>query len=271
MLKKFTLAFLALGAFGLAFINVDVMSYSAGSPGGRTGAGSDANGPCAPCHASTSTFDNTIISSNIPGDGWRAGMTYQITCTISGSSSDKIGFEMTCDDSGNNKAGTFTSTDNTTQTLGANQSITHTSAGTTASSGNITWTYDWTAPSVGTGCVTFFGAFNETNNNSASSGDNILADTMVVCESVFSGIADVSQNTNLEVFPNPAVDFIKVKTLNGNSIKNWEIISMAGKKVLQGGNLPMSSQINVTALETGIYFLRVTDDTQTNIHKFLKQ
>ena len=63
MIKKFVFAFLALASAGLVFINVDVMSNAGGSPGGRTGAGSDANGPCAPCHASSATFQAGVISS----------------------------------------------------------------------------------------------------------------------------------------------------------------------------------------------------------------
>jgi len=52
-------------------------------------------------------------------------------------------------------------------------------SGETIGSGNISWSFDWIAPTAGTGDITFYGAFNSTNSNSSTSGDEIYTTSFV--------------------------------------------------------------------------------------------
>ena len=101
--------------------------------------------------------------------------------------------------------------------------------------------------------------------------DTILHDTMEhavcfsgcnVCASV--GISEVAVNMGVNVYPNPATDQVAVYGLQV-AISNIELFDAFGKQVLvqaQTSNHKPQT-INVSYLNPGIYFLRVTDSEST--------
>ncbi len=74
-------------------------------------------------------------------------------------------------------------------------------------------------------------------------------------------------NADFAIYPNPSSDFIRI-----NTGKNTKIImsTILGKKVLEIENYKSHSDIDVSHLEKGIYFIK-TNDTKSNILKFIKQ
>ena len=112
------------------------------------------NSDCTSCHYAEfpATVSTTHITSNIPSNGYTPGNTYTIT-----TSSWADGFEITCEENtGNTKTGTFFNTNaSATQLVNNGNAITHTAAGISSN----TWSFDWEAPSIGTGDITFYGAF----------------------------------------------------------------------------------------------------------------
>ena len=111
------------------------------------------NSDCTSSHnVADTTVSTTDIISNISSTGYIPGNTYTITA-----SSWADGFEITCEENtGNTKTGTFFNTNpSANQLVNNGNAITHTAAGN--SSG--TWSFDWEAPSIGTGDITFYGAF----------------------------------------------------------------------------------------------------------------
>lgn len=94
------------------------------------------------------------ITSTIPQTGYIPGETYTITTTGVYSGVAKFGFELTAED-GYSKVGSFTITNAAgTKLTNSNNAVTHTSAGSTPSGDETSWSFDWTAPSEGTGDVT---------------------------------------------------------------------------------------------------------------------
>ena len=88
---------------------------------------------------------------------------------VADSSQRRWGFELTARTSGNARAGTLTSTDNTTQvecdtrtcSTTSVQFITHTLSGTrNGTSGGVSFEFDWTPPSSDVGAVTLYAAGN---------------------------------------------------------------------------------------------------------------
>ncbi len=156
-------------------------SYSAGSPGGKTGSPIDGSN-CTECHTGTPNTAQGWISSNIPGDGYVPGQTYTITATGTHTGVVKFGFELTAED-GSGKSGTLLITDATrTKFTNGNAAITHTSAGTAPSGNTNTWSMDWTAPAEGHGTVTFYAAFNAANGINGNQGDVIYTSSTPVNE-----------------------------------------------------------------------------------------
>ena len=153
------------------------ISNSTGSVGGKTGSPMD-NSDCTSCHYAEfpATVSTTHITSNIPSTGYTPGNTYTIT-----TSSWADGFEITCEENtGNTKTGTFFNTNaSATQLVNNGNAITHTAAGISSN----TWSFDWEAPSIGTGDITFYGAFIEAGYPGGSnSGDFLTLSTLSISE-----------------------------------------------------------------------------------------
>src|SRR3990172_3408091 len=129
--------------------------FLSGPIAGRTGAPNDICNDLTcnmtPCHDSY---------------GLNTGKTTNIVVKFVNSNTSLHGFEITAMDTTNTKVGTFTSTDDTTQTESyLNQYAAHTTIGTAESS----WTVQWSAPSGNVyGTITFYAAGNEANGNSLS-------------------------------------------------------------------------------------------------------
>ncbi|MCF8368481.1 MAG: T9SS type A sorting domain-containing protein [Bacteroidales bacterium] len=172
-----------IAAVGMFVILTAGTNFSGGSPGGKTGSPGDGGNTCTDCHAGTATSQSGWITSTIPAEGYTPGETYTITATGVHSGVVKFGFELTAEDMSNNKTGSLIVTNPTEMQLAnSNNSITHKSAGTTPSGNSKSWSFDWTAPSQGTGNVTFYGAFNAANGNGNNTGDIIYKSSLSVLE-----------------------------------------------------------------------------------------
>lgn len=126
--------------------------YPGGSPAGYTGSPGDGQN-CTSCHGGSATNASGWITSNIPPEGYTAGVNYTITVTVSGSG-DK-GFEVSPQNTAGTLLGTLTAGSGNHLT-GGGKYVTQSSSST---SNPKIWTFQWTAPAAGTGEVTFYGAF----------------------------------------------------------------------------------------------------------------
>jgi hypothetical protein len=163
-----------------------------GAPGNYTGAPGE--GLCTSCHSgSTGALQSGWITSNIPSSGYVPGTVYQITATATNSGTTKFGFQVTPKNSSGTVLGVLAaSTGSQIQNGGTH--ITHNSSGTSGS-GSRSWVFNWTAPAAGSGSVTFYGAFNITNNNNSTSGDIIYRSTLTVNQATIISSPTVSDQS----------------------------------------------------------------------------
>lgn len=249
--------------------NYSVYANAGASPGGKTGSPTDINN-CTQCHAGTlnpSSATRAITSAGLAG-GYVPGQTYTINAAITGTSSNKIGFEVTAErNSNNSKTGTIIITDPTrTKTVNSGKAITHNSrAGTTASSGSNAWTFDWTAPATGTGTVTFYGSFNATNGNGGSSGDQVYTATFVVNEITSVGLSEVQNSNLITLFPNPTSEYIHISSVS--SIEKVEIFSINGHKIVEENE--HFEKINLTNFDSGIYMVKIFTKDGIRLEKLI--
>ena len=198
---------LTLGKFKASFF------YTGGSPAGKTGAPGEGN--CTQCHAgmvnsglTTSTLTSSGNNEYVPGN------TYNLTLDIQNGST-KNGFQIVVLDSiSNSNAGNLTITDanNTKLISGNNRSyISHKAPGTSLTN----WSFDWTAPSSNVGPITFYYAYNVTNNASNSSGDQIYLSNFTIYPNTCGSFSNTTQITNASCFGyNDGV--ISISTTGGN-------------------------------------------------------
>ncbi len=193
------------------------ITRSSGSPGGKTGSpGDGAN--CSQCHSSSVKAKEGWITTDIPDEGYQPGEEYTITLTASQAGIPRFGFELTAEDAAGAKTGTFdTAGNNEIALVNQSKAVTHRSTGITASNGSKSWSFKWTAPSIGTGEVGFYAAINAANADGGTSGDAIYTTNLKIDEKIDNSIESFLLEGWLKVYPNPAQDVIKVH-MNGMSV-----------------------------------------------------
>lgn len=215
------------------FLNNDLAhSNSSAAPAGHTGSpGDNRNCSTSGCHTgSAAVTQEGLITSNIPASGYVPGETYSISATASGVGISRFGFQISPQFLNGQLAGSLIATNATeTQLNGSNKYITHRFAGTSGA-GSKSWNFNWIAPTSGSGNLTFYGAFNVSNNNGGSSGDLIVLSTLAVTEDLSASIKNTELSEKLKVYPNPAVDelFIESRTKLSKDAQ-ITIMDLAGK------------------------------------------
>ena len=197
-MKKYIFILGAIIAMAILFYPQSTIGKLTGSPGGKTGSPMD-NSDCTSCHnVLGTTVATTNITSNIPSTGYIPGNIYTITAILNSSTVDERGFEITCEENANNtKTGTFFITNaSETQLVNNGDAITHTAAGNLSNS----WSFDWEAPSAGTGDVTFYGAFIEAGYPLGSNlGDYLTLSTLSASEFSPTNITETANSHIKEI------------------------------------------------------------------------
>lgn len=84
-----------------------------------------------------------------------------------------------------------------------------------------------------------------------------------------SAVSEISQNHQFVVFPNPASDFITIKSLNGLTGGEVMISDFTGKTVYAGTLNDNNTQIAVDGLKTGMYLVTVYSGNESSVQKLL--
>jgi hypothetical protein len=186
----------------VGLISLFFADYANGSsvkpPGGRTGSVVDGGKTCMDnCHAGSVTPISTGISTDIPIEGYVAGQTYSITVGqgMGQPGVGTYGFEFSAQDSVGNLLGEFTPATGTVGYI-PGKYIAHSSP---QQASDPSWTFEWEAPSTGSGDVSFYLAVLAANGNGGNSGDEVLTTSSSVSEMALLGVTDRSSQTHLQV------------------------------------------------------------------------
>ncbi len=250
-----------------------------GAPSGNTGSPAD-NKTCARsgCHPGTATNITNAISSDVPVTGYIPGNTYTITATVNDPSLIKFGFEISPQSSTGTLLGTLAllDADKTKFTSNANKYITHKSAGTSWPGHTASWSFSWTAPIAGTGDVTFYGAFNFSNNNGSTSGDVIHTSTLTIPEAFGVGIAEINDKRRFDLYPNPVSSAMQVRYyLPRTSDVSISLYDLSGKRlaILKQETQPEGnyhSSFTLSGYSKGAYIVELKTGDQSFAQKLIK-
>ena len=271
---------LVLVAASLLFDNTSIHSKSSGSPQSASGSPSDGV-TCAlsGCHAGIASAQDNMITSNIPAAGYIPGNTYTITVSIEQAGISKFGFSISPQNSSGTVLGSLVITNSAQTQLKNNvhQYVTHTTAGNTGT-GSKTWSFDWIAPTVGTGAVPFYAAVNAANGNGSVSGDQIYTDVYTVVEDITTQIQPNMNDVDFAVFPNPVegnslqVSFnakasstsrIRILSLNGT------IVGEISHHAQSNGN--QHTELNLENLAKGVYFVEVKTNEGIKMTRIIRR
>jgi len=270
-MKKITLILLVCIGFASisAIMKEDGRAGATGSPGETTCNTSQ-------CHTgnTVNAAGGSIVISAPTLTNWEyvPGTVYPISVTVARSSVSLFGLGFEALRSTGANGGTLVIT-NATQTkilnafIGGNNrsNVVHKQNGG-ASSGSHTFNFNWTAPVAGTGNVTFYSAGNAANGNGNAAGDFIYTTSHIVTE-MTSGIKDITDESAMQVYPNPVVDKFKVRfNLKESAFVEIKMLDTQGKVVsdVLSNTLPAGEQelqhTPMINLSPGVYFLQMIID-----------
>ena len=82
------------------------------------------------------------------------------------------------------------------------------------------------------------------------------------------GINDMKNNGLLKIFPNPANDKLIVN-VNKNGNSNIVITDILGKKIKHIKTTELQIEINISDLQSGVYFIRLTQENVNSVQKIV--
>lgn len=254
------------------------ISSMGGSEPGYCGSPTEYYASCITCHGGSSAQTlSGVITSNIPSQGYSPGSTYTITATISRPGHTYFGFQISPQNSGGSLLGTIVNTGVATKIVGSGKYITHTSSGVNGNGPSKTWTFDWTAPAVGAGKVTFYGAFLAANKDYGSSGDTTFLSSLAIQEGPL-GINSIEQNVSkVSIYPNPASEKINIDyTVAHTAPVKITLVDILGKTVdvllnetKSVGNY--NNSFNLKENLSGVYFIIINTQESTSVQKVMIQ
>ncbi len=262
MKKNIIISMLFLAS--ILFTTTQIISNPTGAPQAAAGAPAEGGATCSSiggCHVGTPTAVSNVITTDIPAAGYTAGLTYNITVSVTGSGMK--GFMVSPQNSSGAYLGTLIS--------GSGSKITNTkyiTHSTDKSSSPAVWTFQWKAPSAGTGDVTFYGAFAITRYTTQKQ-------VLTVNEKNSTGIMEANGVTSFNIFPNPVVNNLNITfNLNEKSDVKINIISIDGKNAyeLYKNNLSSGNQelkLDVNDVRPGIYLLQMQVNDNRSFEKIM--
>lgn len=252
-----------LFTFGLCV--QQIISNPTGSPLKASGGPQEGGATCSQsgCHFGTPTTVSNIITTDIPALGYIPGATYNITATVTGIGAK--GLMVSAQSPTGNFLGTMIA--GAGSKIVFSNYLTHT---TDNSATSAIWSFKWMAPAVGSGPVTFYGAFAITRNTTRKQ-------QLVVNENTTTAVADAEGITQLQLFPNPVANKL---SLNYNLTKSADVtialMSVDGKSaaILAKGLRSSGKQeewFDVSEMNSGIYLLKVSTLEGEHLQKVVIQ
>ncbi|MES2397701.1 MAG: LamG-like jellyroll fold domain-containing protein [Bacteroidota bacterium] len=96
----------------------------------------------------------------------------------------------------------------------------------------------------------------------------VVTNTTINTIETLIGIKDVNINGLFKIYPNPANDKLFV-SVNKNSTGNIVITDVLGKKVKQIKTTELKTEINISDLQSGIYFITLTQENMNSVQKII--
>jgi len=83
-------------------------------------------------------------------------------------------------------------------------------------------------------------------------------------------VDELSNELTFSIYPNPAKESVSVQL--DNNANNLQIIDIAGRVVISRNNLSTGiHKLNLSDLNAGIYFVKISDEYETTVERFIKQ
>ena len=94
--------------------------------------------------------------------------------------------------------------------------------------------------------------------------------TVMKFDSVFVGIKETNESI-LSVFPNPTSDYIRIEMSENAAQNKITIMNLSGQELITRQITETKTQLDISALPSGVYFVRLTGERMVKVGKIIKQ
>ncbi|MDH3648389.1 MAG: T9SS type A sorting domain-containing protein [Saprospiraceae bacterium] len=263
----------------LLFICTALWMGSSGGPGAvqvadRTG-GPVSDGFCSQCHGGGAFgADVQMLLTDESGDTiseYVPETAYTLKITVLGEGASSYGFQAVALGADNAGVGSYGTAPAGTQISGV-AGRDYFEHNTPSAMGE--WEVEWTAPSLGTGPVTFYAAGNAVNGNFGTSGDEPDTTSLAVEESLAAGLNDrILASLQLNISPNPVQErlFIEWSSQEVQPVA-IRIFNAMGELVDQRSIEAYDQDMAVSVWDypNGIYMVQIGAERGFQTKRFLK-
>lgn len=121
-----------------------------------------------------------------------------------------------------------------------------------------------------TGVGTIYNALGEETGNFDA---GISPDAIAIDYRDNTGISDLYSENRINIYPVPASEVITVETIDNNFADSFKVVDISGRTLISDAiNLKSgSANINISMLESGLYFLILSDGNERATSSFVKK
>lgn len=241
---------------------------------------------CGNCHqgsstTTTATFSlvDKVTSQPVTNNKYTPGKTYIVTLNgVNSGSLIKYGYQAEALNSSMISVGTLTVTQSSQHLANMNgnrQLIESTARLTGTSASTLNGIFDWTAPSSGTGTVTFYGVVNAVNGTGGTGGDACSPSATLSLAENTSSVEFINAHTTISLYPNPTDNILNV-SLDGAKQGNYSvrILNLNCQEIVSKPftvtNNKSTLQINVADVAVGLYQVVVASEGWNKAISFVK-
>jgi len=127
------------------------------------------------------------------------------------------------------------------------------------------WHFDWTAPGIDVGTITFYVA-SVAGNGGAVTNTQVVYNTKTI-----GGVLGVNkaQLLNFSMYPNPSSGRVNLQLPSGNYRAQVKVYDYLGKTLIQNSINSQNTNLNISNLSAGIYFVRIQSDSKVGTKKLV--
>lgn len=234
------------------------------------------------CHGtmSSATVATLYLIEKSSGDTvkdgkYSPGASYTVVATGTNASAAAFGFMLSSTEvAGSTQFGTFANpmpASNTKIQAFGGLSVFEHSSPITATAGAFSATADWTAPKPGQGDIRMGLFVNAVDLTNSTANDQWDEDVTVFKQGDNASVGDVTTLVSVTAYPNPARNVLNIDISNSNSNNyQYAIYAISGAVTATGNMTNSINSIDISDLQSGVHFLKVTDGNQHKVIRFNK-
>ena len=258
-----------VGALIIFLVSVAYTTVPPTTPAAHTNAPGESTCAKSGCHFGMINSGSGAILLTSMDSIFQSDSTYLFQLQVADTNQAKFGFQLTVLDSLNNRIGELgiTTPNNSLKVnSGSRQYLSHRDA-----TSNDTWQLTWKAPKAidYQGIVTIYFCGNASNDNGDENGDLIYCSTINSKHENYTVVSSISNRSvleNISVYPNPALNLIR---LNTKEIYATQLYDSEGN-LLMKSELGGGREIDISQLPKGVFFVQLFSKSKSVIKKLVK-